>query len=91
MRATDPSNRGPDTQYAHVRYVLEHSRRALAIHEIGGRIWRRFEVRHADTAISARIRELRHDLETEGKTVVSRRAGPGKAHHVYSICVLTQR
>lgn len=73
------------TQYQHVKAILEKSRRALAIHEIGARIFSRFGVRHADTAISARIREIRRDLENEGRTILSRRAGPGKAHHVYAI------
>lgn len=72
-------------QYDHVKSVLSKSRRALAIHEIGGLILAEFGVRHADTAISARIREIRRDLCLEGKTVVSHRAGPGKCHHVYAI------
>lgn len=74
-----------DRQYDHVMRVLEGSRRPLAIHEIGARVRARFNVQHADTAISARIREIRRDLETKGRTVLSRRAGPGKAHHVYAI------
>lgn len=79
------------TQYAHVRAVLESASKALAIHDIGAQIWKRFRVRHADTAISARIREIRKDLERETekkrvrKTIVSWRAGEGKAHHVYCI------
>lgn len=74
-----------ESQYTHVKKVLEKSRRPLAIHEIGACIKARFRVQHADTAISARIREIRRDLATEGRTVLSRRAGPGKAHHVYAI------
>lgn len=79
------------TQYAHVRAVLESATKALAIHDIGAQIWKRFRVRHADTAISARIREIRKDLERETekkrvkKTIVSWRAGPRKAHHLYCI------
>lgn len=73
------------TQYAHVKAILHSSRRALAIHETGDRIWRRFQVRHADTAISARIRELRKDLERDGLTVLSHRADKNKHHHVYFI------
>ena len=79
------------TQYTHVRAVLEGAKNALAIHEIGAEIWRRYRVRHADTAISARIREIRHDIERETekkrvkKTILSWRAGPKKAHHVYCI------
>lgn len=76
------------TQYQHVLSVLKRSRRALAIHEIGQKIVRRFEVRHADTAISARIRDIRHDLAAEGRTVLSREAGRGKKHHVYWIAPL---
>jgi hypothetical protein len=73
-------------QYAHVKEILEGAERALAIHEIGARIWNKFRVRHADTAISARIREIRADLELKGKrTIHSRRAGPNHHHHVYAI------
>ena len=73
------------TQYDHVKAVLQSSRRALAIHEIGQKIWKRYEVRHADTAISARIREIRKDLESEGKTIFSHRASETKHHHLYYI------
>jgi hypothetical protein len=79
------------TQYAHVKAVLESATKALAIHDIGAEIWRRFRVRHADTAISARIREIRKDLERETsrkrvkKTILSWRAGKHKAHHLYCI------
>lgn len=79
------------TQYAHVLAILERSRRAVAIHEIGQRIFSRYRVRHADTAISARIREIRRDLETQGRTVISHRASPKKAHHVYAIGQLSRR
>lgn len=76
------------TQYDHVKAILEGSRQALAIHDISKAIWQRFRVRHADTAISARIRELRHDLAVKGKTIVSHRAAPDKCHHVYAISKL---
>lgn len=78
-------------QYDHVKAVLESATRALAIHEIGAEVRKRFRVRHADTAISARIREIRQDLERETrqqrvkKTILSWRAAPGKSHHVYCI------
>ena len=80
------------SKYDHVKAVLESANRALAIHEISAEIWKRFQVRHADTAVSARIREIRQDLERETerqpimKTIVSWRAAPGKNHHVYCIC-----
>lgn len=79
------------TQYAHVRAVLESATRALAIHEIGAEIWSRYRIRHADTAISARIREIRKDIEAETatalyrRTVISCRAGPKDAYHIYCI------
>lgn len=79
------------SQYAHVKEILEKSKQPLAIHEIGAEIWRKFRVRHADTAISARIREIRYDLATKGKTIVSHRAAPGKCHHVYAISKLPAR
>lgn len=72
-------------QYNHVKAVLESSSDALAIHEIGQEIWRRYQVRHADTAISARIRDIRNDLEADGKTIFSHRASETAHHHVYYI------
>lgn len=78
------------TQQARVRRILEGARRPLAIHEIGERIRRKFGTYDADTAISARIRDLRRALEREGMTIHSWRAGPGKAHHVYLITRLSQ-
>lgn len=77
------------TQYDHVLKVMERSTRALAIHQISAKIWTRFKVRHADTAISARIREIRKDLEKKGRTIISHRAAKDKAHHLYAIAPLT--
>ena len=78
------------TQYDHVKAVLEKSRRALAIHQINARILGRFGVQHSDTAISARIREIRKDLEAEGRTIFSHRASEKKHHHVYYIGSITR-
>lgn len=72
-------------QKARVRAVLEASKRPLALHEISTMITRKFRVRDAETAISARIRELRYDLALEGLTIHSERAAPGKQHHVYRV------
>lgn len=71
------------TQYARVKAVLQKARKPLALHEIRERILRQFKHMDAETAISARIRDIRRDLELEGQTVMSRRAGIGKAHHLY--------
>ena len=73
------------TQYDHVKAVLEKSGRALAIHQINARILSRFGIQHSDTAISARIREIRKDLEVEGRTIFSHRASEKKHHHLYYI------
>ena len=78
------------TQYDHVKAVLEKSGRALAIHQINARILSRFGIQHSDTAISARIREIRKDLEAEGRTIFSHRASETKHHHVYYIGSITR-
>ena len=72
-------------QKARVRSVLEEANRPLALHEIGNRIARKFRTRDAETAISARIRELRYEMEKDGLTIHSERAGPGKQHHLYRV------
>lgn len=72
-------------QKARVRAVLEDAAKPLALHEIGECIARRFRQRDAETAISARIRELRYELALDGQTIHSERAGPGKCHHLYRI------
>lgn len=74
------------SQYQRVKAVLERARKPLALHDIAARIWRDFSVRDSEAAISARIREIRHDLVANGRgTVIGVRAGPDKAHHIYAI------
>lgn len=73
------------SQYARVKHVLERASRPLALHEIHEAIRLKYQAFDAETAISARIRDIRHDLEREGKTIFSCRAGHGKAHHIYQI------
>lgn len=72
------------TQSARVKAVLLGADCPLALHEIGEIGFAMFRVRDAETAISARIRELRYSLMAEGKTIVGARAAP-KSYWVYSI------
>lgn len=76
------------TQFLQVLEALEEAKNPMAIHEIGVAIWKKHRRRHADTAISARIREIRAGLSASKRTIRSERAGEGKAHHVYWIAPL---
>lgn len=78
------------TQLQRVKAVLEGANRALALHEIGAIGFSQFRVRDAETAISARIRELRYSLMLEGKTIHAVQAKP-KAYFVYSIVRATNQ
>lgn len=73
------------TQYQRVKAVLEKAAKPLAIHQISQISFRLHGVRDADTAVSARIREIRRDLEPDGKTVFGRPASRHKRHHVFQI------
>lgn len=73
------------SQYARVKSVLERASRPLALYEIHEAIRLMYQTFDAETAISARIRDIRHDLEREGKTIWSARVGHGKHHHHYRI------
>lgn len=77
------------TQYSRVKQVIESSDRPLTLHEIAKRIWSEFRKRDAETAISARIRDIRYDLELEGKTILSERVSPKKHHHKYWLSSLS--
>lgn len=77
------------TQQRRVKAVLEAASQPLTLHQIGEEIRQKFDSWDAETAISARIRDLRHDLESHGKTILSKRAGPGKHHHCYWIALLS--
>lgn len=73
------------TQYARVKSVLEEADKPLSLFQIRRRIRESFNRIDSECAISARIREVRHDLLTEGKTIASERVGAGKHYHVYWI------
>lgn len=78
------------SQYKRVKAVLECANKPLALHEIGKISYQMHRVRDAETAISARIRDLRHDLEREGKTIWSAPASRTKKHHLYQIVSLAK-
>mgnify|MGYP006189386605 CR=1 FL=1 len=77
------------SQYSRVKTVLELADRPLALHHIGSISFKMHRVRDAETAISARIRDIRRDLEQRGKTIVSSPA-KGKRHHLYRIVSIQQ-
>ncbi len=76
----------PLSQYMRVKQVLEKAERPLALFEIRGRIRQLFFVMDSDAAISARIRDIRHDLEfsREG-TILGQKAGTKKAYYLYAL------
>ena len=57
------------TQEYRVLAVLRAAEKPIALHEIQARIWSVFRRRDSETAISARIRELRRSLELSGQTI----------------------
>ncbi|WP_074829754.1 MULTISPECIES: hypothetical protein [Pseudomonas] len=59
------------TQYARVLAVLEGAEKPLALFEINERIEARFNRKDSEAAISARIRDIRHDLELKNAGSVS--------------------
>lgn len=77
------------SQYDRVKAVLQAATKPLALCEIRRRILMRFSVSDSEAAISARIRDIRHDLQKEGFTVASQRAAPGVSNPVYWLTRLT--
>ena len=74
----------PASQYIRVKKVLEQAERPLALFEIQRRIKLIFGVIDSDAAISARIRDIRQDLQAENKgTILGQKAGPDKAYYLY--------
>lgn len=73
------------TQQDRVKAVLEEAATPLTLQQIGQIIRQKFRICDAETAISARIRDIRHALLAEGRTVLSERVSPLKHHHKYWI------
>lgn len=74
------------TQYDRVLKILESSEVALTLNQIHRAIRHRFKKTDAETAISARIRDIRHDYEALHKgSIIGRRVAPGKYHHEYQL------
>lgn len=74
----------PASQYIRVKKVLEQAERPLALFEIQTRIKLIFGAMDSDAAISARIRDIRHDLQARNEgTILGQKAGPDKAYHLY--------
>ncbi len=73
------------SQYQRVEAVLRDTEKPLALHEIHAAIRARFEVFDSEAAISARIREIRHDLESQGRGTVHSEPVSGKAYWRYRV------
>lgn len=74
----------PASQYIRVKKVLEQAERPLALFEIQTRIKHIFGVMDSDAAISARIRDIRHDMQQKNEgTILGQKAGPNKCYHLY--------
>lgn len=71
------------TQYARVKAVLLGAEKPLSIFQIQKRIRKAFDRIDSECAISARIREIRQELHSDGKTIHSERVGSGRHYHVY--------
>lgn len=73
------------SQYDRVKQVLQDTEKPLALHTIHSDIYRRFGVMDSEAAISARIREIRYDLEQSGGGSVYSERVPEKAYHRYKV------
>lgn len=74
------------SQYSRVLTILETADGPLALFEIAKRIKMRFRLVDSEAGISARIREIRKNLEFHNKkTIIGVRAGDGKHNHIYAI------
>lgn len=72
-------------QYERVQKVLTDTREPLALHQIRVAILHEFDKSDSEAAISARIRDIRHDLEhNETGTVWSERVD-GKSYYRYRV------
>ena len=74
------------SQYIRVKKVLEQAERPLALFEIQARIKLIFKKMDSDAAISARIRDIRHDMQTKNEgTILGQKAGPEKSYYLYTM------
>lgn len=73
------------SQYARVEAVLRATSRPLALHQIHEAIRMRYGLLDSEAAISARIREIRHNLETSGGGTVVTEPVEGKAYLRYRV------
>ncbi|MBX9755847.1 MAG: hypothetical protein K2X80_13915 [Pseudomonadaceae bacterium] len=73
------------TQYERVLAVLDRSAVPLALHEIKDAILARFEQMDSEAGISARIRDIRHDLEGRKAGTVEAVRAPGRAWYRYFV------
>lgn len=75
-------------QYDRTLIALRENQRAwMALHDLAAWMYVRFNKRDSEAGISARIRDIRKDLKTEGETIEGRKPKNQNAH-VYKIAVL---
>lgn len=73
------------TQLIRVKQVLETAEQALALFEIKDRIFQVFRRVDSEAAISARIRDLRHQMELHGTGTITGVRAEGRAWQRYRI------
>ena len=73
------------TQYQRVLAVLEASSIPMALFEIKQAILARFEQLDSEAGISARIRDIRHELEAQNTGTIESVREPHKAWHRYKV------
>ncbi len=78
------------TQYQRVLAVLEASTIPMALFEIKQAILARFEQVDSEAGISARIRDIRHDLESQNTGTIAAHRVPDKAWYRYRVQRLQQ-
>ncbi|HEX8590670.1 hypothetical protein [Pseudomonas sp.] len=73
------------TQLTRVKSILEAADTALALFEIKDRIFQVFQRIDSEAAISARIRDLRQEMERVGSGTITGARAAGKAWQRYRI------
>lgn len=73
------------SQYQRVKKVLEDADAPLALFQIREKILERFVQTDSDSAISARIRDIRHDLDQDKLGTIINHRVPGKAYVRYEL------
>lgn len=73
------------SQYERVKLVLQETEKPLALHHIHAAIRERFSAFDSEAGISARIRDIRHDMERAGTGTVYTERVEGKSYLLYQV------